>query len=83
MAITTKQIMEMYRAENNIPNEVELFTFAAWKERGYTVRKGEHAKHKVNLWKYRERENKDGMKNGYCIHRTMNLFTREQVEPIV
>ena len=85
MAITNKQIMEMYRAENNIPETVELFTFASWKAKGYKVKKGEHAKHQVSLWKYREKAKKEGEEEatgGYCVHRTMNLFTSEQVEPI-
>lgn len=86
MAVTNKQIMELYRAENNIPDTVELLTFASWKAKGYKVKKGERAKHKVELWKYREnkKQDEDGIeiKSGYCIHRNMNLFTIDQVEKI-
>ena len=87
MAITNKQIMEIYRAENNIPADVELYTFAAWKRLGFSVKKGEKSTHVVVLWKYAEKKKNDEngeekQTGGYCVTRNMHLFTREQVEPL-
>ena len=87
MAITNKQIMEMYRAEKGISADVELYTFATWKRLGFSVKKGEKSTHVVALWKYAEKKKKDEdgeekQSGGYCVTRNMHLFTREQVEPL-
>lgn len=88
MAITNKQIIEMYRAEKNIPADVELYTFAAWKRLGFSVKKGEKSAHVVALWKYTEKKKKkdengkEVQTGGYCVTRNMHLFTREQVESL-
>ena len=86
MAITNKQIMEMYRAEKGISADVELYTFAAWKRLGFSVKKGEKSTHVVALWKYTEKKKDEDEEEkqigGYCVTRNMHLFTREQVEPL-
>ena len=85
MAITNSELMLAYRMEHNIPESVELFTFGAWKAKGCKVKKGEKAAHKVHLWKHVNKvKEQDGeeVKTGFCVTRTMSLFTREQVEPI-
>lgn len=33
------------------PMEVEVDTFAGWKRRGYSVKRGEHAVFKTKIWK--------------------------------
>lgn len=33
------------------PMEVEVDTFAGWKRRGFTVKRGEHAVFKTKIWK--------------------------------
>lgn len=85
MAITNNELMLAYRMEHGIPESVELYTFGAWKAKGYKVKKGEKAAHKVPLWKHVDKvKEQDGeeVKTGFCVTRTMSLFTREQVEPI-
>lgn len=83
MAITNKAIIEQYKAENGLPINYPLFTYAAWLQRGYQVKKGEKSKHRVQLWKYAQRTIvQDGQKQtvGRCFFRTVSLFTMEQVE---
>ena len=36
-----------------LPEPEPIHTFAAWKELGYIVRKGEHAVAKFGIWKYK------------------------------
>lgn len=82
MAITNKQIISLYKAENGIPESTSLFTFAAWKERGYAVKAGEHSKHKISAWKYVQKAQDDGTIKGRCFMQTMYLFEAGQVEKI-
>lgn len=85
MATTNKDIITAYKAANNIPLTAPLYTYAAWMAQGYRVRKGEKCKHRVQMWRYGEkRTNQDGQERTVrrCFHKTMNLFTSEQVEKI-
>lgn len=85
MAITNKAIIEAYKAEQGLPVEYPLFTYAVWKTKGYQVKKGEKCKHRVCLWKYGEKKiEQDGQERtvGRCFHKTMSLFSMEQVERI-
>lgn len=52
MAITNKAIIELYKAEQGLPINCPLFTYAAWLKQGYQVKKGEKCRHRVCLWKY-------------------------------
>ena len=86
MAITNKAIIEAYKATNNIPLTMPLYTWAVWKNMGYRVRKGEKCKHRVQMWRYGEKKiEQDGQEKtvGRCFHKTMNLFTSEQVVRMV
>ena len=86
MATTNKDIIAAYKAANNIPLTTPLYTWAVWNNMGYRVRKGEKCKHRVTLWKHTERKiEQDGQEKtvGRCFHKTMNLFTSEQVERMV
>ena len=79
MATTNKDIIAAYKATNNIPLTTPLYTWAVWHNMGYRVRKGEKCKHT-------ERKiEQDGEEKtvGRCFHKTMNLFTSEQVERMV
>jgi hypothetical protein len=49
MAITNKMIIELYKIENNITEE--MHTYARWQELGYQVKKGEKSKHKLTIWR--------------------------------
>ncbi len=86
MAITNKAIIEQYKAENGLPINYPLFTYAAWMAQGYRVRKGEKCKHRVQMWRYVEKKiDQDGQKKtvGKCFHKTMSLFEMSQVERMV
>ena len=83
MAITNKTIIELYKAENGLPVDYPLYTWAVWHNMGYRVRKGEKCKHRVQLWKYAQRTvEQDGQEQtvGKCFFKTANLFTIDQVE---
>lgn len=85
MATTNKQIVLQYKLENNIPLETELYTYATWRSMGFIVKKGSVCKHRVSLWKHKEKTViKDGQEiiSGYCFGKMCYLFTREQVEKI-
>ena len=84
MAVTNTELMIMFRLENNIGEDVELYTFSEWKKRGYSIKKGEHAKYQTTLWKYKTKPNKKDseVSQGYCFMKKTHLFTREQVEII-
>lgn len=88
MAITNAKIIECYKAENGIPTDKPLFTYAVWKSMGYQVKRGEASRHRVQLWKYIPGAGKDDTeaqeapqsKGNRCFMKTVCLFTREQVE---
>lgn len=85
MAITNKAIIELYKAENGLPLDMPLYTWAVWHNMGYRVRKGEKCKHRITLWKHTEKKiEQEGQERivGRCFHKTMSLFTIEQAEKI-
>lgn len=86
MAITNKAIIELYKAEQGLPINYPLFTYAAWLKQGYQVKKGEKCRHRVTLWKHTEKKiEQDGQERtvGKCFQKTMNLFEMSQVERMV
>lgn len=85
MATTNKAIIELYKAEQGLPLDMPLYTWAVWHNMGYRVRKGEKCKHRVPLYKHTTKTiDQDGQKQtiGKCFIKTANLFTIEQVEKI-
>ena len=85
MAITNKAIIELYKAEQGLPVDYPLYTWAVWHNMGYQVRKGEKCKHRVQMWRHGEKKiEQNGQEKtvGRCFHKTMSLFTSEQVEKI-
>lgn len=62
--------------------EIPLHTFKGWKDRGMTVRKGEHGV-TCKLWKKKNKkqaeEDKGDEENGFYLTKSY-LFSREQVE---
>ena len=64
----------------------EYLTFAQWKFKGYSVKKGEHAVIKTGLWtpcKASKAElAEDPEARVRCYLKTSHLFTRNQVEPM-
>lgn len=85
MAITNKAIIELYKAENGLPLDMPLYTWAAWHNMGYRVRKGEKCKHRVTMWKMGQKKDDEGnmINTGRCFHKTMSLFEMSQVERMV
>ena len=85
MAVTNLQLISDYKAAHNIPLDTPLLSYAAWMAQGYRVRKGEKCRHRVTLWKHTEKKiGQEGQERtvGRCFHKTMSLFTSEQVEKI-
>lgn len=69
----------------------EIHTFAAWKQMGYAVKKGEKSNIKINIWKYTQKEKAPEELTGNPIEDapTTNMFmklaaffTADQVERI-
>nr|DAZ80658.1 MAG TPA: protein of unknown function (DUF1738) [Caudoviricetes sp.] len=69
----------------------EIHTFNAWKQRGYIVRKGEHAVASFPIWKYigskrkesdEPQETDESGSNGYCRMKLSHFFTAAQVQPL-
>ena len=86
MATTNKAIIDVYKAENGLPLDMPLYTWAVWNNMGYQVKKGEKCKHRVQMWRYGEKKiETDGKEKtvGKCFHKTMSLFEKSQVERMV
>ena len=83
--MTNQQIVAAYKQEQNIPLDTPLYTYGAWYNMGYRVRKGEKCKHRVQMWKMSTKKDDEGnmVNTGKCFHKTMSLFTIEQVEKMV
>lgn len=83
--VKNTELIAVYKLEHNIPLETELLTYGAWKSKGYQVKRGERCYHRVTMWKHTEKKimkDNEEITKGYCFHKIMNLFTREQVEKI-
>ena len=85
MATTNKAIIELYKAENGLPLDMPLYTWAVWHNMGYRVRKGEKCRHRVTMWKMGQKKDDEGkmVNTGRCFHKTMSLFEMSQVERMV
>lgn len=84
MATTNAQIIETYVRMNGIAEE--LHTYAAWKAKGYQVRKGEKSKDKITIWKHTSKkvQNQDGKEEerGRMFMTSAAFFRRSQVDKI-
>ena len=60
----------------------DVHTFAGWKKRGYTVKKGEHAALKLTIWKHTTKKNKDGEEETRMFMTPAHFFTESQVKAI-
>lgn len=85
MATTNKAIIDAYKAENGLPVDMPLYTWAVWHNMGYRVRKGEKCKHRVTMWRMGQKKDDEGnvIDTGRCFYKTMSLFSIEQVERMV
>ena len=66
-----------------------IHTFQAWKKLGYSVKKGEKAITRLNIWKFVEKkgksdddENAEEVNAGHCIRKEACFFASHQVQPI-
>ena len=68
--------------EIQIPEPEAIHTYNGWKERGYQVKRGEHAKAAFTIWKYAgQKDEETGEEiNGKCFMKQSFWFTAEQVE---
>lgn len=66
----------------NFPyNGENLFTFNEWQQRGFKIRKGEHAIINTNLWKQVTKTDKEtGKTDSHFIMTKAALFSDKQVE---
>lgn len=81
--MTNEEIIRTAKALNGITEEAH--TFAKWKQLGYIVRKGEHAKFKATIWKHRTKKVEvDGeeQEQGRMFMKTASFFTASQVEAL-
>lgn len=82
--MTNVEIIEKYKKLNNIPENTALLTFMEWKKRGYNVKKGEHAKYKISVWKCDKKKRTDEDGKEYETEQLFmtigNFFTIDQVE---
>ena len=68
-----------------VPEPEPIHTFNGWKELGYQVKKGEHAKASFPIWKYTGEKDEEGNKvkdGGHCFQKKSFWFTFDQVEKI-
>lgn len=50
-------LLTRYKQENNLDNSLQLLTYGKWKQKGYTVNKGEKCKHKLALFTLNKKDN--------------------------
>ena len=67
-----------------IPEPEPIHTYNGWKDLGYQVKKGEHAKAEFPIWKYKGKKDEETgeEKEGTCYQRKAFWFTFDQVEKI-
>lgn len=79
--ILTVQLADGTTAE--IPEVEPIHTYNGWKELGYQVKKGEHAKAQFPIWKWKGQKNEEtGEEGGNCYQRKAFWFTFDQVEQV-
>ena len=88
MTMTNAEILITECALHNVTEAVD--TFAGWKRKGYSVKKGEHAVFKTSIWKpskkrkeedsTEETDDKKPYARMYMVKAA--FFTASQVEPI-
>ena len=94
LTMTNLQIIENAKAalvmNGIITPDQDLHTFNGWKERGFKVKRGEHAIARFSIWKHATRKTKDddGVEveavdlSGRCFLKESCWFSDSQVEPV-
>lgn len=78
-------VLEMQNgSKKEMPEPEPIHTYNGWKELGYQVKKGEHAKAQFPIWKYKGQKNEETgeEENGKCYQRKAFWFTFDQVEKV-
>lgn len=67
-----------------LPEPEPIHTYNGWKELGFQVKKGEHAKAQFTIWKYYGKKNEETgeEENGACHPKKAFWFTFDQVEKV-
>ena len=86
----TFKAMNMAGEEVEYKETEEIHTFAAWKDQGYKVKKGQHAVAQFPIWKYTSKIDtipmEDGteheFENSKMFMKKASFFSRSQVEEI-
>lgn len=85
------KVIDANGEEKEIELPEQIHTFAAWKQLGFSVKKGEHSNIKFAIWKYAEKQKDESEKVGNPIAdapqskmfmKVASFFTASQVEPI-
>ena len=65
-----------------LPEPEPIHTYNGWKDQGYQVKKGEHAKASFPIWKYSGKKDEETgeEENGHCFMKKAFWFTFDQVE---
>lgn len=85
--MTNAQILDQITVEaieaGTIENGESLHTFQYWKQCGYSVRKGEHAKAVTKLWKrsHRKNDEEEEETDSWFLAKSF-LFSSSQVEKL-
>lgn len=67
-----------------IPEPEPIHTYNGWKDLGFQVKKGEHAKAQFPIWKWKGQKNEETgeEEGGQCYQRKAFWFTQDQVEKV-
>lgn len=67
-----------------LPEPEPIHTYNGWKELGYQVKKGEHAKAQFTIWKYHGKKDEETGEevDSRCFLKKAFWFTMDQVEKI-
>lgn len=66
-----------------VPEAEPIHTYNGWKELGFQVKKGEHAKAQFPIWKYTGKKDEESEEEiGHCFQKKAFWFTFDQVEKV-
>ena len=70
--------------KQELPEPEVIHTYNGWKEIGYQVKKGEHAKAQFMIWKWQGKKDEETGEEvgGNCYQRRAFWFTFDQVEKV-
>lgn len=76
---TEEEVEKLLETKGELP----LHTFKIWKDKGYSVKKGEHAKLTTMIWKQTKKKDKEtGEEKTIMVMTKAFFFTDKQVQKI-